>query len=306
MSVTLAILLVGLLAGGLLVAASFAGRTRRPSDVTDVEVPDRWLVSAVRRWPGVQRAARSVDRRVWGGVVLAVGFAIVFAVALLVGWIFSTIDSGRGVAQWDESVAQWGSDNADSASIDVVRAVTELGGTPLLVIVMIVIGLVEWRRRGDATSLWFLLAVGVGVTAVNNLLKLLIMRDRPSVEHLMDPAGSSFPSGHSAAAAACWMAIALVVGRWVPRSVRPWVAALAVTIAFAVAASRALLGVSEGSSHAVALRAPAKTLATPRPPAGRAMPTRSSATTATSSVSSEPTTSPARTTSASTTIPTGR
>jgi membrane-associated phospholipid phosphatase len=56
-------------------------------------------------------------------------------------------------------------------------------------------------------------------------------------------AGSSFPSGHSAAAAACWAALALVV---LGRSGRAWRgvgAVAAMLIAFGVAASRVLLGV---------------------------------------------------------------
>jgi membrane-associated phospholipid phosphatase len=242
-SIPLASLVVAMLAGGALAAASIGGPGRRPHDPTDVEIPDRWLVAAANRWPRVQRAARHVDRRVWGGAALVVAFVVVLVAALTVGWIFSTIDSGRGVARWDQSVADWGAERATDSSVTFVRMVTHLGGTPYLIVVMTIVGLVEWRRRRDPTSFLFLLAVGVGVTAINNSLKWLIMRDRPTVVHLMDAAGSSFPSGHSAAAAACWMAMAVVVGRWVPRRARPWVAASAVAIAGAVAASRALLGV---------------------------------------------------------------
>ena len=39
------------------------------------------------------------------------------------------------------------------------------------------------------------------------------------------------------------MAVALVVGRWFPQRVRPWLAVVAAVIAGLVAASRALLGV---------------------------------------------------------------
>ena len=56
-------------------------------------------------------------------------------------------------------------------------------------------------------------------------------------------AGPSFPSGHAAAAAAAWPAIALVLGRGYPRPIRALLAAGAALIAIAVAASRALLGV---------------------------------------------------------------
>ena len=68
--------------------------------------------------------------------------------------------------------------------------------------------------------------------------------ERPDVDHLSGSSGSSFPSGHSAAAAAAWCALALVLspvaGR---RRGRAIAAAVATMVALAVAASRALLGV---------------------------------------------------------------
>jgi membrane-associated phospholipid phosphatase len=242
-SIFLAILVVAVLAGAGVAAAAIGGTRHRPHDPTDVEVPDRWLVAAASRWPRVQRAARHVDRRVWGGAALVVALGITLGAALAVGWIFSTIDNNRGVARWDQSVADWGADHASGSAVDVVTAVTHLGDTPVLVVLMTIVALVEWRRRRDATSVWFLVAVGLGVSAINGSLKRLVMRDRPTVVHLVDASGWSFPSGHSASAAACWMAMALVVGQWVPRRARPWIAAGAVAIAGAVAASRALLGV---------------------------------------------------------------
>ena len=68
-------------------------------------------------------------------------------------------------------------------------------------------------------------------------------RDRPAVLQLMDVHGFSFPSGHTAAAAACWSAVALVLGRDRPRAVRAVLAGGAALIAIVVATSRALLGV---------------------------------------------------------------
>jgi len=62
------------------------------------------------------------------------------------------------------------------------------------------------------------------------------------VVHLIGSAGSSFPSGHSAMAAAGWAAIALVLGRSMPRR-RGILLGVAVALAVVVASSRALLGV---------------------------------------------------------------
>jgi undecaprenyl-diphosphatase len=218
--------------------SALAGRETR-----DLEIPDSWLAGATRRWPSVYRATRAIDRRVVGGAALVAGFVVVIGTAAAVGWILSTVDRNRGFARWDVSVSEWGVEHAGSGVVDVLQTVTHLGGSVLLITVMAAVGLVEWRRRGDATSLGFLMAVGLGVLAVNNVLKLLVMRDRPAVDHLVGSSGSAFPSGHSSAAAACWLAIALVAARWFTRRAWPWLAAGAVAIALAVAASRALLAV---------------------------------------------------------------
>jgi len=240
----LAVVFAGLAGAALLaVFAALAGPASTISDPADPAGAEHWLVAHAARFPSVRRLLGRVDRRVVGGVAVTVCLFAVFATALFVGWIFSSIDSDRGFARWDQALADWGPNNADTATASVMGAVTQLGGTPVLLAVMVAIGAIDWLRRRDTTSVWFLVTVGVGVSLVNNGLKLLIMRDRPPVEHLVGAAGSAFPSGHSAAAAACWLAIALIAGRSLPRRIRPWLAVVAVGIACLVAASRTMLGV---------------------------------------------------------------
>jgi undecaprenyl-diphosphatase len=242
---TLLVLIISGLAGAALLLV-FAAAADSPSTIADPADPataENWLVARAVRFPTLRRVLVHADRRVIGGVAVAVSFVALLTAALFVGWVFSSIDSNRGVARWDQSVADWGPEHASSSTASVMKAVTRLGATNVLIGIMIVIGVIDWARRRQLTSLWFLLTVVLGVALINNGLKLLIMRDRPPVEHLVGSAGSSFPSGHSATAAACWMAIALVAGRWLPRRVRPWLSIVAVGLACLVAASRALLGV---------------------------------------------------------------
>ncbi len=230
----------------LLVFTAIADQTPPASDPSDAANPvdaEHWLVVRARRFPRIGRLLALLDRRLLGGVAVAVCFTAIFLAALFVGWIFSSIDSDRGFARWDQSVADWGPDHASSQTVSAMKVITLLGSSYVVFIIMVVIGAIDWFRRRNATSLWFLLTVGVGVSVVYNGLKWSIMRDRPPVEHLVGASGSSFPSGHSAMAAACWMAIALVTGRWLPQRIRPWLAIVAVGIAGLVAASRALLGV---------------------------------------------------------------
>jgi undecaprenyl-diphosphatase len=243
-STTIVVLLTGVLAGAALVGIEvLVGTRRRLDDPADPIAAEHWLVTHLAEHPKLRALVEHADRRVVGGFAVAISLLMVFAAALAVGWMFDSIDSNRGAARWDQSVAGWGADNSTTAAADFMRWVTNFGDTWLLFSAMVIVGSIDWRRRRNVASICFLLTVGLGVTLVNNGLKLLIMRERPPVEHLVGSAGSSFPSGHSAAAAACWMAIALVAGRWFPRSVRPWLAVGAAVIAGLVAASRALLGV---------------------------------------------------------------
>jgi undecaprenyl-diphosphatase len=243
-STTIVVLLTGVLAGATLVGIeALLGRRRQLDDAADPVAAEHWLVTYLAKRPELRAVVEHTDRRVVGGFAVAISFLMVFAAALAVGWMFDSIDSERGFARWDQSVARWGPDHSTTAAADFMRWVTNLGDTWLLLSAMVVVGVIDWRRRRNAASIWFILTVGLGITLVNNGLKLLIMRERPPVEHLVGSAGSSFPSGHAAASAACWMAIALVAGRWFSRSVRPWLAVGAAVIAGLVAASRALLGV---------------------------------------------------------------
>jgi undecaprenyl-diphosphatase len=77
---------------------------------------------------------------------------------------------------------------------------------------------------------------------ITNVIKVVVGRDRPDVARLVSASGFSFPSGHSAASAALYAAIALVAGRHRSRRTKAILAGVAGGIAVAVATSRVLLG----------------------------------------------------------------
>ncbi len=125
----------------------------------------------------------------------------------------------------------------------MLEAITQLGATGWLLLVMAVIGVIEaWHFRKVAV-LGYLAAVGIGVSLINNGLKHIVERERPNELRLTSVSGFSFPSGHTAAAAACWAAIALVVARRWSRPGRRAAAVAVFVITLLVAASRVLLGV---------------------------------------------------------------
>jgi membrane-associated phospholipid phosphatase len=238
--VTLAVVLSAFVVAGIVWALS---RSPAVPDPVDPEPEERWLVRLVGRHPGLGETARAIDRRVMGGLMLAVALSIVFGTALGVGVVFDMVDQDAGLARWDSAVADWGSHHASSWSTDVLDTLTNLGGTRYLVVIAAVIAVYDFARRRNGNVVLFLFVVLVGVVTINNGVKWLVDRERPPVPHLVGTSGSSFPSGHSAAAAAAWFAFALVLSRHWPRRARAVAAAVAAIVTIAVATSRALLGV---------------------------------------------------------------
>jgi undecaprenyl-diphosphatase len=240
MPITIVVALVATTAAAVVWAVS---RSRSAPDPVDPEAEERWLVQAVGRHRRVAGAVRTMDRRVIGGALLVIAFAVVFATALVVGLLFDMVDRQDGLAAWDQSVAEWGSRNATATSTRVLDLVTDLGGTAFLAVALVVIAVADYLRHRDLAVPLFLVVTMIGVVVINNALKWIVGRERPPVDHLVETSGWSFPSGHSSAAAAAWFAFALVATRDRARPWRAVAAGVAALITFAVAASRVLLGV---------------------------------------------------------------
>lgn len=218
-------------------------RSRTAGDPIDPAGEQRWLIGWLLRHPRIGGAARWIDRNVVGGLALSVLLVVLVVAALLVGLLLDSVHAGSGLARWDRAVADWGSRNATGTTTRWLELITDLGGSAYLLAAFVAIAVYDYARRRNVHVVLFLAAVLGGVLLVNNALKLLVDRERPDVTHLVGAAGSSFPSGHSSAAAAAWCAMALVVSRRWPRRWRAVAAAAAALVACAVAASRALLGV---------------------------------------------------------------
>jgi undecaprenyl-diphosphatase len=183
------------------------------------------------------------ERKVAGSALLVTGLLAVLAAAVVIGSLLDMVDDEGGLARSDSAVAEWGARHSDGVLAEVMRAVTWLGARPVVVAALALAAAYEVHRHGNREVIAFVAAVGIGEMLLMNALKLLVDRDRPDVLQLVTTSGSSFPSGHTSAAAAAWMAVALVMGRGRSAVQRGGLALAAIAIALAVAASRAVLGV---------------------------------------------------------------
>jgi membrane-associated phospholipid phosphatase len=193
------------------------------------------------------RAARFLRRRL--DPEAATGLALTAALGLIAlavvgfGLVADMVTSKTGLYRLDASAAAWGADHATAASTRVLGLITWLGATVTVLTVAVALGALEWLRRRRLAALAFLVMVVLGQNLIANVVKDLVDRERPPVPHLAPSSGFSFPSGHTASAAATWAAVALVLGRGRPVAAKLWLAAGAALITVAVASSRVLLGV---------------------------------------------------------------
>jgi membrane-associated phospholipid phosphatase len=242
-SMPLAADLVAALAAGLL--ALFVARWYARSTVTPerpTEEAARAVGEAVREHTGLRRlVVRRLDPSVTTGLLLTVALAVTLVGGLVLGILAVLVRRVAAIQHIDNSVAAWGYDHRSSTSTDGLRAITNLGSIKIVIGLAIALVIVDAIRNRNRWSFLFLLAVLVGMEAIMLGTKELVDRLRPTLNPAAATLGPSFPSGHSATAAAFYAAAALILGRAMGRPLRQVVIAAAIAIAVAVAASRVLL-----------------------------------------------------------------
>jgi membrane-associated phospholipid phosphatase len=228
----------GLLA--LLGARWYARSPHTPEQPSD-EVA-RALGEEIRQHPGLRRLfVRRLDRSVATGLLLTLALAVTLAGSLVLGLLAVLVRRVAAVQHVDNAVAAWGHDHRNGWSTSGLTAITQLGNIKVVVGLAIVLLLVDSIRRRSRWSLIFLITVLAGMEASMLAVKDIVGRVRPTLNPAAATLGPSFPSGHSATAAAFYAAAALIVGRTLPRPARHVAIAGAVCVAVAVAASRVLL-----------------------------------------------------------------
>jgi undecaprenyl-diphosphatase len=232
------------IAAGVAVGAIVTLLASKWPSVEAPRVPASTIGEEVRRHP---RAARVLEERadptVLTGLALTVAAAIVVIGGLAVGVLLLMVRREVGFARWDRRAASWGAEHATEASTQFLRDVSMLGGTLGILIIVLVVSVLEYRRIPSRAALAFIAAVTIGQNLLANGIKALVDRARPELGQLTGFSGSSFPSGHSTAAAAVLAGVALLMSRRRSPRVRALMVGVAAGLAAAVAATRVFLGV---------------------------------------------------------------
>jgi membrane-associated phospholipid phosphatase len=208
------------------------------------QVTQEVVAGTVRKSPRIRALIRSrLDPTLDTGLLLTAALAGVVLSLSAVGLLIRMIRSNSGLVSYDASFARWGSQHADATSTHALKVISVLGGYQFLLLASVAVAGLEYRR-GRGKSVFFLLVLVVGGQfVVANSVKLIVGRTRPDLARLTGFSGSSFPSGHAAAAVASFSAFSLLLGRARSAKVKAILVAITVGVSVAVAASRVLLGV---------------------------------------------------------------
>ncbi len=187
------------------------------------------------------RSRARLNPEVATGLALTIALGLVLLGGLVLAGFAYLVRTNSQLVDIDASVAQWGADHAGPVSERLLGWITHLGDTEVVIALAVILAVVEYLRRPSRWIVPFLLIVILGQNILTNGIKELLDRVRPDLNPIAETLGPSFPSGHSATAAAFYAAAALLLGRGRPPRTRAFLAGSAVAIAVAVACTRVLL-----------------------------------------------------------------
>ena len=231
-------------AAGVVAAGVVALIARRWPAIEAPRVSEPKIVEEVETHPGFARhLRRRFNPKTETGVALIIASVLVGAAAVGIGIVFAMIRMNTGLEKYDVRLAQYGADHATGWSTNAMRDISQLGGTQVVVALAVLATVIELIRKPSKSLPLFMLLVVAGQFALSNGVKYIVERARPDISRLTGYSGTSFPSGHSTAAAATLAAIALISTRNRSRRIKIAAAAIAAGLAVIVAATRVFLGV---------------------------------------------------------------
>jgi undecaprenyl-diphosphatase len=204
--------------------------------------PARWFRD---RYPGASAwLAGRVDPMPPRGFQLSVAVVGAALALWLFGGLTQDVVANDEAALRDPGITSWIVAHRVSWLTDVLRSATWLGSVAVLIpLVLIVGGVLLVRSKSARPLIQVIVALAASILAYN-VVRVLVDRPRPPMsDWLAHVSGSSFPSGHSADAAAAYGMLAVVLVARSQKRRAPALAAGLVVVPVVIAASRLYLGV---------------------------------------------------------------
>lgn len=214
-----------------------------------------WDAALVERWEREPALSATAARR-WSsyGRVTALGWVTILAVLAGTGLLLTGPLADSALVRWDERLpVQW-ERGRDAASSAWSHSGSTIGDTLTVIGIAVAVGVVLLVMKRLASVLLLATAM-LAEVSIFVATTLLVERDRPDVAQMdASPPTSSFPSGHTAAATALALSLALII-TWNVRSTAVKVTAwsLALMIGPAVGVARVYRGMHHPTDVAMGL-----------------------------------------------------
>jgi undecaprenyl-diphosphatase len=177
------------------------------------------------------------------GLYLTAGLVFSTLTAAIFGVVLEDIVAPGDRPFFDTRLLLFFRDHRTPALNDAMRALTTLGGSAFVAVVLAVAAVVAYIRTRETRWAAFFTATTIGAIALPKIVKVLVARPRPDFDPLVEVGGYAFPSGHATAAAAMCCALAFYMGSGRSLKARVWIWTAAGAIAFIVGLTRVYLGV---------------------------------------------------------------
>lgn len=221
--------------------------------------PSRAASRSGERRGAARRRLDAVSGLLYRGLRLAVDRIHSFRAAVGVFLIAGVLVAGAGTAiftglaevvregslqPFDDAVMQWAAAHRVPWIERVFIEITALGTGTVVISIVGVSAMFLWLTRHRYSSA-LLLASTCGGLIVNNVLKLIFMRERPQFfEWVAHASSSSFPSGHAMSAAIVYGTVGYLAARLQRRRWARWLTlGVAFVLIVLICASRVYLGV---------------------------------------------------------------
>jgi len=148
-------------------------------------------------------------------LVLAVagGYAAAWLVGIGFGFALSRTNGWRVGTEWEQAMIQWLHAHPLPYLLDLLMLAMPYVGTNLTILpLMIVVGLVLWRKYDQPLIAIQLLVVSIGSLSLNPTMKHLLDRPRPAMFPLRGMwTWTSYPSGHLILTTALYVTVSLML-----------------------------------------------------------------------------------------------
>lgn len=143
-----------------------------------------------------------LSRALYISLLSAIGFSVI---AILV--------SDKKIAQFDSVITSFVQGLESPAITSIMKFFTFIGGGFPVAIVSIVVLLVLYKILHHRRELILFIWVVIGTGLLNEALKLIFHRTRPTLHRIVNANGFSFPSGHSMIAFSLYGILAFLLWR---------------------------------------------------------------------------------------------